>query len=85
MSDTRTQVPAVEGLFTMDLDEPHLIGARGVSQPSYFFPKDLAGSDPGCLGDELEEVLLSRTGQVVVIHDVGLPTSGALCDPIRTL
>ena len=64
MTDTRTQVPAVEGLFTMDPDTPHLIGARGISQGSYFFPKDLAGSDPGCLGDELEEVLLSRTGKV---------------------
>jgi uncharacterized OB-fold protein len=57
-------VPAVEGLFTMDTDQPHLIGARGTSQESYFFPKDLAGSDPGCRGDDLEEVLLSRTGTV---------------------
>jgi uncharacterized OB-fold protein len=73
MSDTRTQVPAVEGLFTMDPDEPHLIGARGISQGSYFFPKDLAGSDPGCLGDDLEEILLSRTGKVWSFTNSGYP------------
>ena len=53
MTTTRTPVPAVEGLFTMDPQDPHLIGARGVTQKSYFFPKNLAGSDPGelALGD----------------------------------
>ena len=61
---TKTKVPAVEGLFTMDPDEPHLIGGRGTSRESYFFPKDLAGMDPQCCGDELEEVLLSRTGRI---------------------
>ena len=61
---TRTQVPAVEGLFTLDFDEPRLIGGRARSRGSYFFPKALAGSDPACLGDEIEEVLLSRTGEL---------------------
>ena len=61
---TRTQVAAVEGLFTLDSDEPRLIGGRARSRGSYFFPKALAGSDPACLGDEIEEVLLSRTGQL---------------------
>ena len=61
---TKTKVPAVEGLFTMDPDEPRLIGGRGTSRESYFFPKDLAGMDPACSGDELEEVLLSRTGRI---------------------
>ena len=55
---------AVEGLFTLDLDEPRLIGGRARSRGSYFFPKALAGADPACLGDEIEEVLLSRTGRV---------------------
>ena len=55
---------AVEGLFTLDPDEPRLIGGRARSRGSYFFPKALAGSDPACLGDEIEEVLLSRTGQL---------------------
>lgn len=61
---TRTQVAAVEGLFTLDSDEPRLIGGRARSRGSYFFPKALAGSDPACLGDDIEEVLLSRTGQL---------------------
>ena len=60
----RTQVPAVEGLFTLDTDEPRLIGGRGRRRGSYFFPKALAGSDPACLGDEIDEVLLSRTGRL---------------------
>jgi uncharacterized OB-fold protein len=60
----KTQVPAVEGLFTMG-DEPRLIGGKGKSRDSYFFPKNMGGSDPGCLGDdEREEVLLSRTGTI---------------------
>ena len=55
---------AVEGLFTLDRDEPRLIGGRARNRGSYFFPKSLAGSDPACLGDEIDEVLLSRTGQL---------------------
>lgn len=61
----KTRVPAVEGLFTMDPEKPQLIGGRGRTQGSYFFPKDLAGSDPACWADdERDEVLLSRSGQV---------------------
>ncbi len=60
----KTRVPAVEGMFTMD-DPPHLIGGRGVSRESYFFPKDMAGGDPACVGDaQREEVLLSRHGKI---------------------
>ena len=61
---TKTAVAAVEGLFTLDGDEPRLIGGRARSRGSYFFPKSLAGSDPACLGDEIDEVLLSRTGKL---------------------
>lgn len=61
---TKTQVAAVEGLFTLDSAEPRLIGGRARRRGSYFFPKALAGSDPACLGDEIEEVLLSRTGRL---------------------
>ena len=60
----RTAVAAVEGLFTLDPDEPRLIGGRARNRGSYFFPKSLAGSDPACLGDEIDEVLLSRTGRL---------------------
>jgi len=61
----KKRVPAVEGLFTMDPVAPQLIGGKGVSRGSYFFPKDLAGRDPGCVADgQTEEVLLSRRGVV---------------------
>lgn len=61
---TKTQVPAVEGLFTMEA-EPRLIGGKGRGRDSYFFPKNLAGADPGLISDpERDEVLLSRTGTV---------------------
>lgn len=61
----KTRVPAVEGMFTMDEAEPHLIGGRGRARGSYFFPKEMAGGDPACVGDdERDEVLLSRIGTV---------------------
>ena len=76
---SKTRVPAVEGLFTLDDDEPRLIGGRVPGTESYFFPKHLGGADPrvavepkrccsaarGRVGPvELEEVLLSRRGRV---------------------
>ena len=56
--------PAVAGLFTLDADEPRLIGGRVPGTDSYFFPKHLAGGDPRVGPVELEEVLLSRRGRV---------------------
>ena len=61
----KNRVPAVEGMFTMDDDTPHLIGGKGRTRGSYFFPKDMAGGDPACVADDdREEVLLSRFGKV---------------------
>lgn len=60
----KTQVPAVEGLFTMG-DDPRLIGGKGQSNDSYFFPKNMGGNDPALIGEtEREEVLLSNTGTI---------------------
>jgi uncharacterized protein len=59
----KQRVPAVEGLFTMDGDDPHLLGGRS-SNGSYFFPKDLGGTDPYSDGGALEEVPLSNRGTV---------------------
>ena len=61
---SKTRVPAVEGLFTLDDDEPRLIGGRVPGTESYFFPKHLGGADPRVGPVELEEVLLSRRGRV---------------------
>lgn len=60
---SRTRVPAVEGMFTMD-DEPRLIGGKMASRDTYVFPKDLGGADPDAPGDEIEEVLLSKRGRI---------------------
>lgn len=61
---TKTRVPAVAGLHTMDA-EPHLIGGKIPGRETYFFPKHLAGGDPAVGGAvELEEVLLSRRGKI---------------------
>ena len=59
----KQRVPAVEGLFTMDAGDPHLIGGRS-SNGSYFFPKDLGGTDPYSDGSPPEEVQLSSRGRV---------------------
>lgn len=62
---TKTRLPAVEGLFTLDEDDPHLIGGKVPGRESYCFPKDLGGADPGAGGPvELEEVELSNRGTV---------------------
>ncbi len=52
-------------MFTMDPDDPHLIGAKIAGRDSYFFPCHLAGGDPGVAGPaQLEEVELSSRGTV---------------------
>jgi uncharacterized OB-fold protein len=66
---TKTRVPAVDGWFTGGGDEggdaPALIGARGTTSGSYFFPTAVAVSgNPHAPVEEREEVLLSRRGRV---------------------
>ena len=61
--DTKIEVPAVEGFFTVE-EESHLIGGRFKKSGNYCFPKNLGGSDPGFPEDEIEEVLLSRVGKI---------------------
>jgi uncharacterized OB-fold protein len=62
MSERKT-LPAVEGWFTMDRAEPHLLGSQCASCKTYFFPKEtLFCRNPGCTGRELNEVPLSRRG-----------------------
>ncbi len=65
MSQTKTQVPAVEGWFTMDFDDPHLLGTRCKKCASYFFPKEtFLCRNPRCTGTDFEEVPLSRRGRL---------------------
>jgi len=61
----KIRVPAVDGMFTMDFNNPRLIGGRGITSRSYYFPKDLSGADPMCVNDEKrEEVYLSPEAQI---------------------
>ena len=61
----KTRVAAIDGWFTMDDDQPHLLGTQCKSCKSYFFPKEsMYCRNPGCAGNEFEEVPLSRTGKV---------------------
>ena len=69
----KTRVPAVEGLFTMDPDEPHLIGGKVPGRETYVFPKHLGGTDPTVGPVDVEEVLLSRTGRVWSYTDSRYP------------
>ena len=59
----RAWVPAVEGWFRMDGDEPRLLGTRCLGCGSTFFPKETAFCrNPACAGSEFESVELSRRG-----------------------
>jgi uncharacterized protein len=61
----KTRVPAVEGWFTMNEAEPRLVGGRGATSGSYFFPRALASSrNPAVPQEDVEEVHLSRRGRV---------------------
>jgi len=59
------QRPAIEGWFTTDGDEPHLLGSRCVQCHTYFFPaQSFFCRNPSCDSVEFEEVKLSRTGRI---------------------
>ncbi|MEO2138338.1 MAG: OB-fold domain-containing protein [bacterium] len=62
---SKNRVAAAEGWFTMDADEPRLLGTRGVDSGSYFFPPSMATSaNPAHPFEEREPVELSRRGRV---------------------
>ena len=60
-----SRAPAIEGWYTLDAPEPHLIGRRCNACGTYFFPPSVAFCrNPGCEGTEFEVVRLSRVGKV---------------------
>ena len=60
-----TRVPAVEGWFTTDPREPHLIGGRCPECSTVVFPPREGGCpNPECDSDVLEAMELSRRGRV---------------------
>jgi uncharacterized protein len=59
----RIQAPAIEGWYTLDENEPRLIGSRCATCGTYSFPpKSRFCPNPACTAAVLEQVLLSRTG-----------------------
>jgi uncharacterized OB-fold protein len=62
---TKQQIPAIDGWFTMDLEQPHLLGSKCTTCATYFFPTEAHFCrNPACSGAEFDQVELSRTGRV---------------------
>lgn len=57
--------PVLEGWFTLDAEQPHLIGTRCTACGTYYFPK-LSGfcRNPDCASESFESVNLSRSGKL---------------------
>jgi len=65
MTSSKKRVAAIEGWFTEDENEPHLLGTRCTRCQTYFFPAErMYCRNPHCAGSEFETVPLSRTGTV---------------------
>src|SRR5258708_8695155 len=65
MEPLRTRVPAIEGWFRMDDDEPRLLGTRCTTCGTYFFPREaFFCRNPSCDGTSFDEVPLSRRGRI---------------------
>jgi len=62
---SKSKVPAVEGWFTLDGDEPHLVGSRCTGCGTVFFPAErTACRNPACTSLDFEEHRLGRRGRV---------------------
>lgn len=63
--DDRTRAPAIDGWYTLDENEPYLIGSRCAACGTYSFPpRSRFCANPTCAGVVLERAPLSRTGTV---------------------
>jgi uncharacterized OB-fold protein len=61
----KPQVPAIEGWYTMDAEQPHLIGTCCKDCGTYYFPKQSTYCrNPNCDSSEFDEVPLSRNGKI---------------------
>ena len=61
----KPQVPAIEGWFTMDADQPRLIGTCCKNCGTYYFPKQSNYcKNPSCDSTEFDEVKLSNRGKI---------------------
>jgi len=62
MSEQAREVPIAEGLYTWPSDAPQLIASRCQRCGEVAFPAQQ--SCPACTGEAVEEILLSRRGQL---------------------
>jgi len=70
----KTRAPAIEGWFTLDERDPHLLGTRCTRCGTYHFPKEsFFCRNPHCAGTELEEVELSSRGRLWSFTDNRYP------------
>lgn len=61
----KTISPAIEGWYTMDADQPKLIGTQCQSCNTYYFPKQTQFCrNPSCNSEEFVEVELSNRGKI---------------------
>jgi len=61
----KTQVPAVEGWFTLDADRPALLGSKCRTCGIVCFPRETSFCrNPACASREFDEIELSRTGTI---------------------
>ena len=61
----KPQLAALPGWFTMDPQEPRLLGSRCRACGTCYFPKQsLYCRNPACDGNEFDEVPLSRRGRI---------------------
>ena len=65
MSTAKPQVAAIEGWYSLDPDQPRLIGSRCTRCGTYYFPRqEHYCRNPDCDSDSFEDVPLSRTGRI---------------------
>lgn len=61
----RQRVPAIEGWFTLDADEPALLGAACTACATIVFPPRVeACPNPSCAGTDLKPARLGRHGRI---------------------
>lgn len=62
---TTSAVPAIEGWFTTDPDDPRLLGTRCQACGTVFFPREeTLCRNPSCSSTDLVETPLSRSGTI---------------------
>jgi uncharacterized protein len=65
MMTDRQRRAAIDGWYTLEGDQPHLLGSRCIACGTFFFPRlTTFCRNPVCEGSEFESVPLSRTGRL---------------------